>query len=166
MKFQTPFEPMGHKGLFFEKPSLTKQEFRDECDITNIIDKFSRTGELPQPFVGGSGVFADVSDIPDYQSSQNNVVRVREWFDGLPSNIRSRFDNDPSKLVQFINDPSNRSEAEKLGLLVSEDKTINPLSKDSGKIESVKGSDESGLENARRSTVEVSQVVSPEGGKS
>jgi hypothetical protein len=35
----------------------------------------------------------------------------------LPANIRSRFDNDPAKLIDFMENPANREEAESLGLV-------------------------------------------------
>ena len=37
----------------------------------------------------------------------------------LSAEIRSRFGNDPQNLILFLEDPSNRPEAEKLGLVNS-----------------------------------------------
>ena len=38
-------------------------------------------------------------------------------FDSLPSSLRERFSNDPSRLLAFVDDESNFDEAVKLGLL-------------------------------------------------
>ena len=59
----------------------------------------------------------DVSQFGDYQSSFELIRSAQAQFDALPSSVRDRFDNDPSKLIAFLNDPDNRAEAEKLGLL-------------------------------------------------
>ena len=41
MKFYTRYEVPPEVGLEFEKPSLTQQHFKDECDITTY------SGSLP-----------------------------------------------------------------------------------------------------------------------
>lgn len=35
----------------------------------------------------------------------------------LPPEIRTRFDNDPGKLIDFVADPDNRQEAQELGIV-------------------------------------------------
>jgi hypothetical protein len=35
----------------------------------------------------------------------------------LPADIRTQFDNNPANLIGFLNNPANKTEAEKLGLL-------------------------------------------------
>ena len=37
----------GLDGLTFTKPSLTKPQFADECDLSLIVRRFLRTGQLP-----------------------------------------------------------------------------------------------------------------------
>lgn len=95
--------------------SRTKQEFRDECDINNIIKKFQRTGVLP---VNGSrAIQGDFSDVPDYQTALNMVSQVEGAFAELPAKVRERFQNNAAQLMSFLDDPRNRSEAESLGLI-------------------------------------------------
>lgn len=102
-------------GLHCEDATLTQQQFAEECDINNIMQKFGMTGLLPQ--VPLEPTYGDFSGVHDYHTAMNAIIAAQDQFDGLPAQIRTRFDNDPSKLIEFMNDESNRDEAEKLGLI-------------------------------------------------
>lgn len=114
-------------GSINEEPTLAQQQFKDECDINNIIKNYSQTGVLPVS--KKVGAFLDVSNVADYQTSLQTVYEAQKAFDALPSNIRSRFENDPNQLLAFIEDDANRDEALKLGLLekqIPQTQTQNP----------------------------------------
>lgn len=34
-------------SITFTQPSLTRQSFADECDVNQIVERFTRTGHLP-----------------------------------------------------------------------------------------------------------------------
>ncbi len=93
----------------------TKQAMKSECDINNIMAKFQKTGVID--FVNQhSPQFGDCTGI-DFQTSMQTVVRAQEMFADLPSSVRKRFNNEPSELLDFLENPENRLEAIKLGLL-------------------------------------------------
>lgn len=98
--------------------SLTKQSFKDECDINNILRRYDRDGLLThvQNTAPTFGVFVDT---PTYQDALNAVIAAQDAFAGLPSSIRKRFDNDPQAYVDFCSDPANYDEAVALGLAQS-----------------------------------------------
>ena len=102
----------------FTSPSRTKQSFRDECDINNILRKFNVTGQLPAGSVQPQ--YGDFSGITDYQSALNAVMEAQDSFLALPAKIRSRFDNDPALFVEFASDEANKDEMKALGLLREE----------------------------------------------
>ncbi len=102
-------------GLACEEPSLAQQHFKDECDINNILRQFNITGLLPQSPL--SPRYGDFSGITDYHTALNRVIAAQDEFEGLPAQIRARFDNDPAKLIEFLEDETNRPEAEELGLV-------------------------------------------------
>jgi len=102
----------------FRKPSLTKQSFRDECDINNILRKFNVTGQLPAGSVQPQ--YGDFSGITDYQSALNAVMAAQDSFLALPAKIRSRFDNDPALFVEFASDEANKDEMRAMGLISQE----------------------------------------------
>lgn len=98
-----------------DEPSMTQQQFKESCDINNIIKTYTLTGELP--LSKKVGQFLDVSHVQDYQTALHTVFEAQRAFDDLPSKIRSRFENDPNKLLAFIEDDANIAEAQSLGLL-------------------------------------------------
>ena len=102
-------------GLACEEPSLAQQHFKEECDINNILQKFNITGLLPEAPL--SPRYGDFTGIGDYHTALNRVIAAQEEFEALPAQIRARFDNDPAKLIEFLDNSDNRPEAEKLGLV-------------------------------------------------
>lgn len=99
------------------EPTLTQQQFKEQCDINNIIKHYTQTGELP--LSKKVGQFLDVSNVQDYHTALQTVFEAQHAFDALPSSIRSRFENDPNQLLAFIEDDANHEEALTLGLLSS-----------------------------------------------
>lgn len=97
-----------------ETPSLTKQSFRDECDINTIVQRFGLTGELP------TGVrmptYGDFEDLPDYHQAMNAIRAADEAFYAMPADVRARFNNSPGAFVDFCSKQENHAEAVKLGL--------------------------------------------------
>lgn len=117
--FSTPYKRHRVPGISFNEaaePSLTKQSFRDETDVNQIMSRFSRGGSLPKgdrPHQYGNFVGLD------YREMQNALVYANDMFAELPADMRRRFDNDPGNLVEYLSDPQNEAEAQQLGLLPS-----------------------------------------------
>lgn len=99
------------------EPSKTQQHFKDEHDINNIMKKYLKQGisynQLPNP----SGIYGDFSNVKDYQNSLQTIIDADQAFLTIPSIVRKKFDNDPQKLFEFLNDKKNYDEAVKLGLI-------------------------------------------------
>lgn len=104
-------------GLFCADPSLAQQQFKDECDINVILDRFNVTGQLPIAALPPE--FGDFSGVSDYQTALNAVLDAQEAFDSLPARVRERFANDPAAFVDFCLDEANKDEMAQLGLLNS-----------------------------------------------
>ncbi len=101
-------------GIACEDASLAQQQFKDECDINNILKQFNVTGQLPQAPL--SPRYGDFTGISDYKTALDRVIAADEEFMNLPADLRARFDNDAANLIEFLNNEENRAEAEKLGL--------------------------------------------------
>lgn len=95
--------------------SVVQQQFADECDINTIVKRFGLTGELPNGIA--MPVSGDFTGVTDFQSAMNLIRKSQEAFFELPAEVRERFSNDPARLMQFLEDPSNRDEAIKLGIV-------------------------------------------------
>lgn len=95
--------------------TVTQQSFKEECDINTIVRRFGLTGQLPlTQAVPLSGDFTAVSD---FQSAMQMIKQAEAAFMELPGELRARFRNDPGQLIAFLEDPANREEAVKLGIV-------------------------------------------------
>jgi len=68
--------------------SRTKQSFRDECDINKIMDRFAKTGVLPN--LEGTPKYIDCTKIVDFQMMHEASARAKEFFNGLPPEIKTK----------------------------------------------------------------------------
>lgn len=96
----------------------TDQSFKDDCDITSIINKFQKTGMVTHRSTK-QGMYTEGSPIPSNTTFQEAVQLVQDAqnrFESLPATTRDRFKNDPSNLLAFLSDPKNQEEAFNLGL--------------------------------------------------
>lgn len=105
--------------FYDDKPSLTKQSFRDECEINNIMRKWKKTGML-EHLARVAPQYGDfLSCTPDsYQEACNIVANAQQSFAALSSDIRARFENNPELFLAFVSNPNNAKELIELGLAV------------------------------------------------
>lgn len=111
-------------GLLCEDRSLAQQQFREECDINTIVERFGISGELPSDVRAPQ--YGDFTEVVDYHTALNVVRASQEAFDALPARVRARFHNDPSEMLEFVDDEGNRPEAERLGLVDKHPPPIDP----------------------------------------
>ena len=70
------------------------------------------------PFIASGGSqYLDTTEIPSFVVAQNAQVRVKEYFEGLPSNIRLEFNNDPMQFAEVVSDPRNTDYLREIGVL-------------------------------------------------
>ena len=99
-----------------EGKSMTKQSYKKETDAKEIVKKFQRTGYL-ENMSNLEAFYGDFTEVNDYKSAMDAVRGAETAFNELPSAVRNYFDNDPDKLVQFVNEPKNYEKAIELGIL-------------------------------------------------
>lgn len=92
---------------FSNSPSMTKQSFKRECDINNILVKYQKTGVFDHVSKYEPQYF-DTSE-SDYHEAMNKVISAQEMFDDLPSKARDYFENDPAKFLQFFDENQSDS---------------------------------------------------------
>lgn len=107
-------------------PSLAHQSFLDECDINRIVRQWDQTG-LFSSRPDREPVYFDASEVPDFQSSLNQVIAAQAAFDALPAQVRKRFSNNPAEFVAFAADPANGEEMVRLGLAVERAPEVPPV---------------------------------------
>jgi len=126
-EYRTPNDGLGDffsdlTSVYDLTPSMTKQEFTAECDINTIMARFKASGGDPSvlPLNTKSPKYGDFTSFPDsYHAALNYVNDTKAAFLAFDASVRSRFDNDPQKFLDFIADPANQSEAVSLGLINS-----------------------------------------------
>jgi len=105
-------------GELVTPPSMTKQEFKRECDVNNIIKHFSVTGMWNHVNAKAvQGVYQDLPDSVDFQESLATIKVAEEAFMTLPAKVRDRFGQDPVEFLAFVSDPENLEEIQRLGLV-------------------------------------------------
>lgn len=106
----------GRVQIYFEPDSsLTMQNFAAECDISNIMRSFAKTG-LVNHVNRYQGQYGDFADAPTYHEAMNIIVEAQDAFDSLPANLRAKFANDPAQFLDFVHNPENEKEMIELGL--------------------------------------------------
>lgn len=115
MDIRKPFEFRERVQVFFDDDSLTKQQFKNDCDVNVILKKYGRHGVVPQ-FDYLKPQFGDFTTVEDFHSAIDRIMDSRAVFDRLPATLRARFKNDPALLLEFVADDRNYDEAVKLGI--------------------------------------------------
>lgn len=105
-------------GLVCEDPSLAVQSEAEDADINTIVRRFGLTGTMPQGLK--PPMYGDFTEVFDYRSALDAVMKAEDAFMAMPAEVRKRFDNDPQKFVEFASDPANLKEMRELGLAVPE----------------------------------------------
>jgi len=93
---------------------LTEQNHKDETDINKIVRKYNKTG-LIDHLNQFEKQYADMTGY-DYQDAMNTIAAANTMFEGLPSAIRNKFDNDPAKFINFVDDEANADQLVEMGL--------------------------------------------------
>lgn len=119
-RFKTNYMPSSStKQLKCGPGTRTKQQFKDECNINNIMKKFERTGELPN-MIKAEPQYGDFSTPMEFQEAMNTVNHATEQFENLSAKVRERFGNDPAKFLEFATNGENAEEMAKMGLIKEE----------------------------------------------
>lgn len=100
-------------------PSLTRQEFADECDINTLMARYETSvigGPGNMPPLGPQN-FVDWTTQPQTLLEYMDVMRTADAaFMSLPAAVRKEFDNDPVEFVDFAQDPANQAQMASWGL--------------------------------------------------
>jgi len=85
----------------------TKQSFKDQTDINQILAKASK-GQTISHLAKHGAVYGDFSDIDDLLTAHARLKTGQAIFDKLPGEVKQEFNNDLGAFYNFVNDPENR----------------------------------------------------------
>lgn len=99
-------------------PSLTRQEFAEECDINTLMAKYDTH------VIGGPGnlppmepVYTDFTTAPSsLLEYMTLMIDAEKAFMSLPAVVRREFDNSAQMFVDFASDPENLDQMRTWGL--------------------------------------------------
>lgn len=97
-------------------PSMTRQEFKDECDINTIMAQYD--GYLSDPMRSlREPMYVDLTSMPDNLVDAMAILNeASAAFYRLPAVVRREFDNDPVAWADFAADPANKKKMQEWGL--------------------------------------------------
>lgn len=101
-------------GLECLDPSLAIQSQKDDADINTIVRNFGITGKMPENVRLPS--YGDFEFVGSYQDALHAVREADASFMQLPADVRSKFENNPQRFLEFVSDPANADEMRNLGL--------------------------------------------------
>ena len=89
--------------------SMTKQAFKKECDVNEILARYRETGAVDHV----SQYAPQYGEVPSqsFYEAMNQVAEATSMFEDLPSRIRKRFDNDPGQFLAFVESAEDPSAA-------------------------------------------------------
>ena len=119
------------------------QSYAEECKIENIIARAAAGDAMA--LNARQGYYADITDTPrDLAEAQNQILKLKNGFDKLPTEIKEKFDN---SVEQFVMPFGSEEFEKKMGFEKETPKTDN--------IDFIPGSTEAAKE-----------VLTPDGGES
>lgn len=111
----------------------TKSEFAAEADINNIVKRCMSGAVLPTG--NRTPIFGDFTEVADFSTANTLIAQANAEFEQLPSNIREKFGNDVSKLMDFLDDEANLDEAVELGLVPTPEADPKPTEENTQKAD-------------------------------
>lgn len=112
-------------GLFCDEPTRAQQQFKEECDINTIVERFGITGEMPEMVNIPHNV--DFAESLDYHSAYNQMLAADAAFMEFPAHIREKFGNNAGKFVDFVSDPANIEQCREWGIARAVPKAAEPM---------------------------------------
>jgi len=102
-------------------PTGAQQQFRDDVDINVIARRLGLEDENANlPRVTDPRYYGDFTQARSLREMLDSARVAQERFNDLPADIRERFNHDPQKLWEFVNNEKNLEEAVQIGLLKKE----------------------------------------------
>lgn len=110
------YRPHARVQTYIGEQVITKQEFKDECDIHNILSQYKQTGIITH-ITKNRASYEDLPDNIDYQDALNLVLQADESFQTLPASVRDKYHNNPQEFLAAMYDPTKEDELRELGVL-------------------------------------------------
>lgn len=115
VKINSIYSERVRSSLRFTQPSKVQKQFAEQCSTEHIVEKFLRGEPVAQ--ASKPAVYADLTQVPDFESLQDRLAVLNNWFNDLPSEVRAEYGNDANKALEELTKPESLEYAVELGLL-------------------------------------------------
>lgn len=113
MKFKNRYSDSKDITKNFKNPSLTDQQFKQECDIGFIVEQYAKLGKT---FDQSNLSYVDCTSVQDYQEAMFTVANAKSNFESLPAKDRDRFKT-VENYLEFISNAANLKESFEKGYI-------------------------------------------------
>lgn len=96
--------------------SRTQQHLAELSSPKKLIERYG-SKRLKEALSLIPTMYSDIPPTEDLKEALDMINQAQMAFNALPSGLRNRFENDPVKLHEFLNDANNKDEAVELGLI-------------------------------------------------
>lgn len=96
-------------------PNPTQQSQLPETDINMMSAKYLKSRMAGNPN-GRKPMFIEVPSA-SFHEMMNTVMRMRDDFSRLSAKVRAKFMNDPGVMLAWLENPDNRREGVRMGLI-------------------------------------------------
>lgn len=134
VKFTTQYQSYERKIKTSDKPSLTDESFKDECDISLMIERF-KVNKIPPRTVNIAYGYSP--SVEDLENAKYIMAETKSNFEALPAKIRDEFGNDVSNYLSYISDKSNLQDCYERGLIDRSSVSLEMVYPDMFKVENV-----------------------------
>jgi phage internal scaffolding protein len=102
-----------------DKNKIVEQSQAALTDVHRLLEPAIKNGLLRHAIK----YEGEMDDIPaaDYTDAMNKVAQANSMFEQLPGKIRERFEQNPAKFLEFVQNPANAKELGEMGLLKGND---------------------------------------------
>lgn len=97
-------------ALYCTDESKAQQHLANEVDINTIVDRFLKSGTMPQ--IPLPPTYEEWDEVFDFQTALNKINEGKNAFGMLPAEIRDAFHNDPARFVNQIDTWRNEADPE------------------------------------------------------
>lgn len=100
-----------------DEENFVQQQFADEVNINNVVEKFAKTGQIHYLNEGKPNY--GIAEPITYEEALQTVIEAQDAFDELPAKVRERYNHDPAQFMKAVHTEGNEIELYDLGLLQS-----------------------------------------------
>lgn len=122
--FRTHYSPQKRVSFETVGESLTEQQYAHESTILAKIQKYDSQGFFDS-INRNPAQYNDYSDVIDLAHAVDKIDKANESFATVPSDIRKRFNNNPSEFFKFASDEKNFDELVSMGLATKPEVPLN-----------------------------------------